>query len=419
MASFKDRLQHAWNAFAQREPPRKVFNYYSNSSFSRPDRVKLLPANSKTIISSIYTRISIDVAEILIQHVRVDDEGNYISNEQSSLNYCLTKRGNLDQSARALKQDLVMSMLDEGVVALVPVDTDIDPEKGSFKINSLRTGKIIEWYPERIKVNVYDEREGKRKDIIVPKKSTVIIENPFYNVMNEPNSTLKRLNEKLNLIDRLDEKTNSGKLDLVIQLPYVVKNQKRQDAAENRRKDIEMQLAGSKYGIAYIDGTEKITQLNRPVENNLFEQAESLKKELLSQLSITEEILNGTADEKTMLNYYNQTIEPILEEIVEEIEAKFLTKTAVTQGQAIKYFRDPFKLVPVKELADIADKFTRNEIYSSNEFRAVLGKKPSSDPRADELRNKNINSSSEDQFANVGSSEEENSNTVNINDVLG
>jgi hypothetical protein len=357
----------------------------------RPDRVRLTVGNERSIIASIYNRITIDVSSMIIKHVRLDQNGRYIETINSGLNEALTTSANIDQTGRALIQDVVLSMFDEGCVAIVPVDTTINPNiSGAFDIQTLRVGKILEWYPAHIRVRVYNEKTGQKEELTIQKSAVSIIENPLYTVMNEPNSTLKRLIRKLNILDAIDEQTGSGKLDLIIQLPYVIKSQARRDQAEARRQDIETQLSGSKYGIAYTDGTEKITQLNRPVENNLMTQITYLTSMLLSQLGITENLFNGTADEKEMLNYYNRTIEPILSSITEEMKRKFLTKTARTQNQSVVYFREPFKLVPVKDIAEIADKFTRNEILSSNEIRSVMGFKPSNDPGADELRNKNI-----------------------------
>lgn len=398
--SFGKRLQHAWNAFLNRDPTR-FDNSLGMSYGYRPDRIQLRMGNERSIVSSIYTRIAIDVAAISIQHVDTDQNGRYTSIRTSGLNNCLTMEANIDQSGRAFIQDVVMSMFDEGCVAIVPVDTTIDPKiSGSFEINTLRTAKILEWYPKHVRVRLYNDKTGLKEDITLLKSTVAIVENPLYAVMNEPNSTLKRLIHKLNLLDAIDEQSSSGKLDLIIQLPYAVKNDLRKEQANQRRKDIEVQLAGSKYGIAYIDGTEKVTQLNRPAENNLMSQIEYLTSMLYSQLGITESILDGTADEKTMLNYYNRTIEPIISAIADSMKRVFLTKTARSQGQTIMYFNDPFKLVSVTALADIADKFTRNEILSSNEVRAIMGYKPSSDPRADELRNKNLNASNEEQKNN-------------------
>jgi len=367
---------------------------YSNVGMGyvyRPDRVRFTRGNERSTVTSVYNRIAMDVASIAIKHCRIDKNGRYIEDMNSTLNDCLTLEANIDQTGRSFIQDVVMSMFDEGAVAIVPVDTSIDPMKSSsYDILSMRTGKILEWYPAHVKVRVYNDRTGKREDIILPKKTVAIIENPLYAVINEPNSTMQRLIRKLNILDAIDEQSGSGKLDLIIQLPYVIKTEARQQQAEKRRKDIEDQLKGP-YGIAYTDGTEKITQLNRPVENNLMKQIEYLTNQLYSQIGMTPSVLDGTADEKVMLNYNNRTIEPIVSAIVDAMKRSFLTKTARTQGQTIMYFKDPFKLVPVNNIADIADKFTRNEILSSNEVRQIIGMKPSDDPKADELRNSNLN----------------------------
>lgn len=396
MPSLTDRLQHAWNAFMNRDPT-PTYREFGVGYYSRPDRMRWRRGNERSIIMAIYNRISMDVAAIDIKHVRIDENDAYVEEIPSYLNECLQVEANIDQTSRAFIQDLVLSMFDEGCVAVVPVDTTINPKvSGSFDIQSLRTGRIVHWYPDAVTVDLYNEKTGKRQEVTLPKKVVSIIENPFYSIMNEPNSTLQRLIRKLNILDAIDEQSGAGKLDLIIQLPYVIKTDARRQQAETRRKDIEMQLAGSKYGIAYTDGTERITQLNRSVDNNLMKQIEYLTSMLYSQLGLTEEIFKGTADEKTMLNYLNGTIEPILSAICDEFKRKFLTKTARTQRQSIHYFRDPFKLVPVDNIAEIADKFTRNEIMSSNEIRQVIGMKPSDDPRADELRNKNINQSNEE-----------------------
>lgn len=384
------RLRNAWNTFRNRDP---TFSYRDVGSgyYYRPDRVRLTRGNERSIVTSIYNRIAIDVAAVDIKHCRLDENRRFISEIDSDLNSCLTLEANLDQTARAFKQDIVMSMFDEGCVAIVPVDTTLNPNNtNSYDILSMRTGRILEWYPSHVKVRVYNERTGKKEDITVSKSTVGIVENPLYSIINEPNSTMQRLIRKLSLLDITDEQTASGKLDLIIQLPYVIKTEARRQQAENRRKDIEMQLASSKYGIAYTDGTERITQLNRSVENNLLKQIESLTNTLYSQLGITQSILDGTADEKTMLNYYNRTIEPIVSAIVDEIKRKFLTKTARSQKQTIMSFRDPFKLVPINNIAEIADKFTRNEILTSNEIRQIIGIKPSDDPKADKLVNSNI-----------------------------
>lgn len=399
MPSFSERLQHAWNAFNNKDPTANYVGtnvYYSGSSYNQSKR-RLSFNNERSIVNSIFNRIAADAAAVDMKHVRLDINGRYVSTIEDGLNNCLSVEANIDQTGRVLRQDAIMSMFDEGVVALVPVDTTLNPrDTGGYDITSMRTGKITEWMPQYVKVSVYNEKIGKRQEVVLPKKMVAIVENPFYSIMNEPNSTLQRLIRKLNLLDVVDEQSSSGKLDLIIQLPYVIKSQAREAQAEQRRKNIEMQLAGSKYGIAYTDATEKITQLNRPVDNNLMEQVKYLTETLMGQLGITNEILNGTADEKTMLNYNNRIISPICTAFAEEMNRKFLTKTARTQGQSILFFQDPFKLVPISNIADIADKFTRNEILSSNEVRGLIGFKPSSDPSADELRNKNINQSNAD-----------------------
>ena len=385
------RLQKAWNAFHNNRDPTYQYQDIGAGYYYRPDRPRLSRGNERSIVTSIYNRIAMDCAAVDIKHVRLDENGRFLSEVDSDLNGCLSLEANVDQTGRALIQDIVMSMLDEGCVAIVPTDTDVDPKTtDSYKILSMRTGKILEWYPTDVKVRVYNERTGQKEDIILPKSTVGIVENPLYAVVNEPNSTMQRLIRKLCLLDAVDEQTGSGKLDLIIQLPYIIKTDARRQQAENRRKDIEMQLSGSKYGIAYTDGTERITQLNRPVENNLLKQVEYLTNMAYSQLGITQTILDGTADEKTMLNYNNRTIEPILSAIIDEMKRKFLTKTARTQGQSIEFFRDPFRLVPVNDIAEIADKFTRNEILTSNEIRQIIGMKPSDDPKADQLVNSNI-----------------------------
>ena len=387
--SFGSRLKHAWNAFTGNVQ----MNYRDlGMSYSyRADRPRMSRGNERSIVTSVYNRIALDVAALNVQHVRLDENGRFLSVIDDGLNNCLTLEANVDQTARSFVQDVVISMFDEGSVAIVPVDTTTDPNvSGSYDIQSLRVGQILDWYPQYIRARVYNEQTGRKEDIVVPKSAVAIIENPLYAVINEPNSTMQRLIRKLNLLDVIDEQSGSGKLDLIIQLPYVIKTEAKRQQAENRRKDIESQLSGSKYGIAYTDGTEHITQLNRSVNNNLMSQIEYLTSMLYSQLGITQSILDGTADEKTMLNYNNRTIEPIISAIVDEMKRKFLTKTARSQRQSISFFRDPFKLVPVNEIAEIADKFTRNEIMTSNEIRQVVGMKPSDDPRADELRNKNL-----------------------------
>ena len=386
-----DRLQHAWNAFFNKDPTPNQYGGYSYAN--RPDRIRFTGGNEKTIVSAVYNRLALDAANIDIRHIYMDNDGRFTGTVDSNLNDCLNLSANIDQTARSFIQDVVISMFDEGCVAIIPVDTTLNPNVGAFDICSMRTGKILEWYPNHVKVRVYNEKDGHKRDIMVSKDIACIIENPFYSVMNERNSTLQRLIRKLNLLDAVDEQTSSGKLDMLIQLPYKIKTEAGRRQAEDRRKLIENQLTGSKYGIAYIDGTERVTQLNRPLENNLMKQIEYLTNLLFSQLGITQSILDGTADDKTMLNYYNRTIEPIMAAITDEMKRKFLSKTARTRGQTIHYFRDPFKLVPVSELAEIADTLTRNEIASSNEIRQIMGWMPSSDPKADELRNSNISQS--------------------------
>lgn len=390
------RFKNAWNAFFNRDPT-PIFDNSGNSSSYRPDRYRPTRGNERSIITAINNRIAIDVAAIPIRHIRLDEDGGYLNTIESGLNNCLNLEANIDQTGRAFLQDVVLSMLDEGCVALVPTVTDVNPDyTDSYDIYEIRTGKITEWYPKQVKVEVYNDNSGRKQQILRPKRKVAIIENPMYSVMNEPNSTMQRLIRKLKLLDAVDEQSSSGKLDLIIQLPYVVKTETRRQQAENRRKEIEEQLTGSKYGIAYTDGTERITQLNRAVENNLLKQVEYLTSMLFSQLGITQTILDGTADEKTILNYRNRIIEPILSAIVDAMKVRFITKTARTQGQSISFFMEPFKLVPVSEIAEIADKFTRNEIMTSNEIRQIVGMKPSRDPQADELRNKNLNRSAEE-----------------------
>lgn len=389
-----DRLKHAWNTFKNKDPTQVNWNIGPSYGY-RPDRMRYTRGNERSIVTAVYNRIAMDVAAVNLKHIRLDENDRYKETIDSGLNNCLSVEANLDQTGRAFIQDLVASMLDEGCVAAVPTDADDEPDdSGNFKVYTLRTGKILEWYPRHVKVEVYNEQEGQRQQIIIPKSTVPLIENPMYSVMNEPNSIYQRLVRKLTLLDVVDEQTSSGKLDLIIQLPYIIKTEARREQAEKRRKDIEKQLSEGKYGIAYTDGTERITQLNRPVENNLMKQIEYLTSMFFSQLGITQSILDGTADEKTMLNYYNRTIEPILSAIADEMKRKFLTPTARSQKQTIAYFRDPFKLVPVNDIAEIADKFTRNEIMTSNEIRQVIGMKPSSDPNADVLRNKNLSDSS-------------------------
>lgn len=392
MESISGRIKHAWNAFKDSDiDPFQARDSYGASYSVRPYAARPMIANSKSIISAIYTRIGIDVAAIPMMHVMLDDNKRYIKTVNSGLNNCLTVEANIDQAARAFRQDMAMTMFDKGVIAIVPVDTTLNPlMTGSWDIITARIGEIVTWYPQHVRVSVYNETRGVREEVTLPKKNVAIVENPLYTVMNEPNSTLQRLIRKLSLLDSVDEQSSSGKLDLIIQLPYVVKSEARRQQADQRRKDIEMQLKGSQYGIAYTDGTEKITQLNRPAENNLMKQIEYLTGMLYGQLGLTEAVFNGTASEAEMLNYHNRTIEPILSALTEGMKRSFLTKTARTQGHSIEFFRDPFKLVPVSQMADIADKFTRNEIASSNEIRGTLGWKPAADPKADELRNKNI-----------------------------
>lgn len=390
--SFGGRLLHAWNAFTNDKSEKQLSYLDVGGSYGlRPDRTRLSNSNERSIISSIYTRIGIDVSSVDIRHVRLDDNNRYLSPIDSGLNSCLTLEANIDQSAQAFKQDLAMTLLDKGVIAIVPVETSLNPiNSAGYDIKSMRVGEILTWFPKHVTVRVYNDNTGKKEDITLPKSMVSIIENPLYAVMNEPNSTLQRLIRKLNMLDTIDEQSSSGKLDLIIQLPYVIKSEARKQQAEARRKDIEVQLKGSQYGIAYTDGTEKITQLNRPAENNMLKQIEYLTNMLYGQLGLTEEVIAGTADEKTMLNYHSRTIKPILVAITQGMKRTFLSKTARSQLQSIEFFRDPFELVPVGSIAEIADKFTRNEILSSNEVRSIIGFKPSSDPKADELRNSNI-----------------------------
>lgn len=389
------RLAHAWNAFTSRDPTKYIITGPGYSS--RPDRPRLSRGNEKSIATSIFNRIALDVSSVSIKHCRLDKNGRYVEDIDSGLNNCLNLEANKDQTGRAFIQDAVLSMLDEGCVALVPVETSIDPKSSnSYQIDSMRTGKITEWYPDMVRVRLYNDRTGEKEEILLPKNQVGIIENPLYAVVNEYNSTMQRLIRKLSLLDVTDEQTASGKLDLIIQLPYVIKTETRREQAERRRKDIIDQLAGSQYGIAYTDGTEKITQLNRSLENNLLKQVEYLTNMVYSQLGITQSVLDGTADEKTMLNYMNRTVEPIISAIVDELKRKFLTKTARSQLQSIVYFRDPFRLVPVNDIAEIADKFTRNEIMTSNEIRQIVGMQPSKDPKADKLVNSNISQAKQD-----------------------
>ena len=408
MAKFTDRLAHAWNVFKSNENDfSDSYPYIGSGSSYRPDKYVVTPGLERTIVSSIITRIAIDCSQIPMFEARLDDNRNFKERVKSGLTECLTVEANIDQTGRAFMLDLIISLLDEGIVAVVPVDTTIDPKKSdSYDINTLRVGRIIDWYPEHVRINLYNEKTGLKEEVLLPKKMVAICENPLYSVMNLPNSTLKRLVRKLNLIDYIDDQTGSGKLDLIIQLPYVIKSEARKKEAEKRRKDIENQLANSKYGVAYTDGTEKITQLNRPLENNLQSQINDLTSMLYSQLGLTEEIFKGTADEKTMLNYYNHTVEPILGAISDEFTRKFITKTARTQKKAVIFVRNPFTLVPVNNIAEIADKFTRNEILTSNEIRSIIGYAPSDQPTADQLRNKNLNAPGEEAEQIYGKNQE-------------
>lgn len=399
-SSIFSRLKDAWNVFSGRDAYRKTSSrgsYYGMSSAYRPDRVRLSTRNERSIITSIYNRIAMDCAAIEIKHVRTDDEGRFEDTIDSGLNNCLTTEANLDQTGRAFRQDIYLSLIDEGCVAITPVDTSTNPDNtSSYEILTMRTGKILEWFPREVRLEVYNDRTGNKEEVVVPKITVAIVESPLYAVINEPNSVLQRLIRKLNILDAIDEQSGSGKLDIIIQLPYTIRSEARRQQAEMRRKDIEEQLSGSKYGIAYTDGTERITQLNRAVENNLMKQIEYLTSMLYSQLGINQEILDGSAKEETMLNYQNRTIEPIVSAVVDEMKRKFLTKTARSQGQSIMSFRDPLKMVPVSQLAELSDKLTRNEIVSSNEIRQAIGMKPSKDPAADELRNKNLNQPAEE-----------------------
>lgn len=397
--TFGTRLKHAWNAFFNKDPTRTVYQNIGSGYSYRPDRARFTRGSEKSIVTSVYNRIAIDAASIDIRHVMLDENGRFLEEKNSGLNNCLSLEANIDQTSRAFMQDVVMSMMDEGCVAIVPTDTDSDPMSGmdgAFDVEEMRTGRIVQWYPAHVKVEVYNEHTGRKEEIILEKRAVAIIENPLYAVMNEPNSTMQRLIRKLGLLDMIDERNSSGKLDLIIQLPYMVKSEARKQQAEERRKMIEDQLVGSKYGIAYMDVTEHVTQLNRPIENNLMNQIQYLTEMLYSQLGITKEILDGTADDKAMLNYNNRTVEPIVAAITDEMKRKFLTKTARSQGQSIMYFEDPFRLIPVDQIAEMADKLTRNEIMTSNEFRQIIGMKPSDDPAADELRNKNLNQSNQE-----------------------
>ena len=404
------RLKNAWNAF-QNKTPTSAYNYYGSygGSYYRPDRIRLSRGNERSIITAIFNRIALDVAAINIRHCELDEEDRFKAYKDSKLDNCLNLEANIDQTSRAFFQDAVMSLFDEGCVALVPVDTIGDPiTTNSYDIITMRTGKITTWYPDRVTIELYNDRKGLKEEVTLPKSVVAIVENPLYSIMNEPNSTLQRLIRKLNILDAIDEQSGSGKLDLIIQLPYAIKSETRKAQAEERRKDIERQLSGTKYGIAYTDSTEKITQLNRSVENNLLKQVEYLTSMLYSQLGITQTILDGTADEQTMINYYSRTIEPIISSFTDEMKRKFLTKTARTQRQTIMFFRDPFKLIPSEKLAELADKFTRNEIMSSNEFRQIVGRKPSNDPRADMLLNSNLNHSPDEMS-------EKNNNSIEVN----
>jgi hypothetical protein len=412
------RLKHAWNVFTNQEYALKAQPSMGYGS-GRPDRVRLRISNERSLISSIYTRLSIDVASIEMRHVRLDDQNRYLEDIDSGINNCLTLEANIDQAARAFRQDVAMTLFDRGVAALVPVDTSISPQQsGGFDILTLRVGEIVTWYPQHVRVSLYNEATANREEITLQKSAVAIVENPLYAVMNEPNSTLQRLLRKLNLLDVVDEQSASGKLDLIIQLPYVIKSEARREQAEQRRKDIEFQLKGSQYGIAYTDGTEKITQLNRPAENNLMSQIEYLTKMLYGQLGLTEEVMNGTADEKAMLNYWNRTIEPVLTSMVESMRRTFLTKTARTQKQTIQFFRDPFRLVPIENIAEIADKFTRNEIMSSNEIRQVVGLSPHSDPKADRLINSNMPAANPDRTATNGHVSDTNQSKLDLAPIL-
>lgn len=407
-----DRLQHAWNAFVGEDTRRYNYIDFGYSSSIRPDRVRFSKGNERSMVTAVYNRIALDCCAVDLQHVRLDEHGRFSDVIDSGLNSCLSLEANKDQASRPFLQDVIMSLFDEGVVAIIPIDTTVDPTKGGFDIETMRTGKIIQWYPDYVKVQVYNDNKGIKEELTVHKSKTAIVENPFYAIMNEKNSILQRLIRKLNLLDVIDEQTGSGKLDLIIQLPYIIKTAARRKQAEERKKDLEDQLASSKYGVAYTDGTEKITQLNRPVENSLLKQIEYLTGLFYSQLCITTSILDGTADEKTMLNYMNRVVEPIVDAIAEEMRRKFLTKTARTQKQSIMYFNDPFRLVPKEQLADIADKFTRNEIMSSNEFRQIIRLKPIKDSKADELRNKNLNAGEGQSFAKTKEGEEDSTTIV-------
>lgn len=419
MPSIGERLRNSWNAFMGRDPTLARNQYYETAFgggySNRPDRVRLNSRNERSIVNAIYNQIAVDCSMIDILHARVNDNNKFVEKIDSDLNFALCYSANIDQTGRSLTKDLVLSMFDEGVVAVCPVVTDHNPDDGSFKIYELRVGKIMEWFPKHIRVEAYNDNTGKKEQIIFPKETTAVIENPFYSVMNEPNSTLQRLIRVLNQIDRLNEQNSAGKMDLIIQLPYPLKTEAKREQAENRRKQLEEQLTHSQYGIGYTDATEHIVQLNRSVENNLWTEAKDLIEQLYNQLGFSPSIFDGTADEKTMLNYYNNTITPILTTITEEYRRKFLTKTALTQKQSIIFVRDPFRLVPVNDLAEISDKFTRNEIMTSNEIRGVIGMKPSDDPKADELRNSNLNHPDEGQESGGEiQNEEENTNIADM-----
>ena len=401
MSNFSDRIKHAWNAFMNKDPTIKEYTDIGPGFGLKPDRMYIRPASEKSIINTIINRFSVDCASINMRHVRLDEQERYLETIKSPFNNCLSVEANVDQTGRALLQDIVASMLDEGVIAVVPTDTDEDPKKGSYDILEMRVGRIIQWYPNYVQVRLYNEQTGQREDVTLPKDQVAIIENPFYQIMNSPNSTMQRLRRKLALLDTVDEQNASKKLNMIIQLPYIVRNETKRKEAEKRRSEMEKQLAESKYGVAYMDGTEKITQINRPIDSGLQEQVEYLTNLLLTQLGVTLEILNGTASSDAMTNYYNRIIEPIMTAIAEEFVRKFLTKTARTQRQSVQFFRDPFKLVPVDKMADLADKFTRNEILTSNEVRQIVGMLPSQDPSADELRNKNISASKDEQHVDI------------------
>lgn len=407
--SLSSRLRYAWNAFFNKDPTEDqiIYRDIGTSYGYRPDRMRFSRGNEKSIVTAILNRIALDASAVAIQHVRLDENGRFVEIIDSKMNDCFSLSANIDQTGRAFFQDVVMSMLDEGCVAIVPVDTTSNPSKGTYDICTMRVGSIQDWFPSHVRLLVYNEIIGRKEEIILPKDVVAIIENPFYSVINEPSSTMQRLIRTLSALDSVNGETSSGKLDMIIQLPYVIKSEARREQAKQRAKDIEDQLTGSKYGVAYTDGTEKVIQLNRSLENNLVSQVEYLTNLLYSHFGITASILDGTADEKTMTNYYNRSIEPILSAITDEMVRKFLTKTARSQRQSIKFFRDPFKLVPITNMADIADKFTRNEIMSSNELRQIVGMKPVDSPEADELRNKNLNAGDNQTFASTNQSDNE------------